>query len=96
MQLLAGQTSLEPRPHRESETGRRAVREPEHQQGDGSRFASEPARRTRGSQTLRLPETIETSCRLCIAMGNASIGATGAPIIRFCLVGSWAPDDLAV
>jgi hypothetical protein len=31
MQLLAGQTSLEPHPHRESRTGRGAVREPEHQ-----------------------------------------------------------------
>jgi hypothetical protein len=43
MQLPAGQTSLEPHPHRE-QGGPPTVREPEHPaQGDGSRFASEPA-----------------------------------------------------
>jgi hypothetical protein len=44
MQLLAGQTTLEPQPHRVSRAARGAVREPEHQMATGSRFASEPAR----------------------------------------------------
>ena len=55
MQLPAAQTTLEPRPHRVSAAGRRAVREPERPTGDSSRFASEPARlNARGSQIPRL------------------------------------------
>jgi hypothetical protein len=42
MQLPAAQTSLEPLPHRVNPVRPRAVREPEHHQDDGSRFASEP------------------------------------------------------
>lgn len=59
MQLTAAQTSLEPHPHRVSRTGREAVREPEHPEGDGSRFASEPVLlNARESQIPELPETI--------------------------------------
>lgn len=58
MQLLAGQTTLEPQPRRESRTGRGPFVS-QNTKGDGSRFASEPAPLSaRGSQIRGLPVTI--------------------------------------
>jgi hypothetical protein len=58
MQLTAAQTSLEPQPRRESRTSRGPFVS-QNTQGDGSRFASEPAPlNARESQIPELPETI--------------------------------------
>jgi hypothetical protein len=53
--------SLEPRPHRESEAGRHPFVSQNTSEGDGSRFASEPAPHPRIPDP-QVPETIETSC----------------------------------
>jgi hypothetical protein len=59
-------------------------------QGDGSRFASEPAPLSaRGSQIPRLPATIQTSCRFGCAVGVVASSIKAAPIIRL-----WAASDV--
>jgi hypothetical protein len=81
MQLLAGQTSLEPRPHRESEAGRYPFVS-QNTKGDGSRFASELAPHPRIPDP-GLPETIKTSCRFGVFGSVSDLQSVPAPIVQF-------------
>src|SRR6266851_6933212 len=82
-QLPAGKTALEPQPRRESGRAAGAAREPERQR------RRQPIReRTRPApgdpRPLRLPETIETSCRFGIRGSRAD---DDAPVVYLALAG---------
>jgi hypothetical protein len=75
-QLPAGKTSLEPQPRRESGRAAGAAREPERQRR--RRPIRERARPAPGDpRPLRLPETIETSCRFGIRGSRADDAGRG-------------------
>ena len=92
MQLTAAQTSLEPQPHPVSRTGRGPFVSQNTPQGDGSRFASEPAPlNARESQT---PSSRRRSKQVADSAPGVDLSIIAAGVCR--LSGSVCADAAQV